>query len=308
MHKLLLSEPRIGSYSAFLLLGLLAGYLLTRWRAVRCGIKGAHIDNLVLLITILSLFGARLFSWLFYFPPGVSLWHALTDGAGGMVFYGGMIFGVLTVVIYARVTNLDLSRLMDAFAPGLAIGLALGRVGCFMAGCCWGDVCVDRNRLAKASEPDAAWQIRTVPFISPARFPLAVRFPEGAGAYEQHRKLGLIDEQTTRSLPVHPVQLYEAALAFGLCVFLHRRFRNRRWHGEIVCLFIFGYGAIRFLTEFLRADNPPIYFGLTLSQTISLMLFGLAAIVWFGRKADVASEESSSGTAAPQAPSGATLL
>jgi len=203
------------------------------------------------------------------------------------------------LVIYARATKLDLSGLMDAFAPGLALGLACGRVGCFMAGCCWGDVCVDRHTLAKTSEPDAAWQIRTLPFISSARFPLAVSFPEGAGAYEQHRKLGLVDEQTTRSLPVHPVQLYEAALAFGLCVFLHRRFRNRRWLGEIVCLFIFGYGGIRFLTEFLRADNPPIYFGLTLSQMISLMLLGLAAIVWFGRKAEVAREESPSAEPGP---------
>src|SRR5437588_1600575 len=149
MHKLLLSEPRIGSYSAFLLLGLLGGYLLARWRAVRCGIKGSHIDNLALLIAFLSLFGARLFSWLFYFPPGVSLWAALRDSSGGMVFYGGLIFGLLAAIIYARIARLALGNLLDVFAPALALGLAFGRVGCFMAGCCWGDACVAPAELSK---------------------------------------------------------------------------------------------------------------------------------------------------------------
>ena len=113
--------------------------------------------------------------------------------------------------------------------------------------------------------------------LSGATFPLSVRFPEGAGAVEQHRALGLIDQQARFSLPVHPVQLYEATLALALCIFLHRYFRKRRWHGQIFCLLILNYAAIRFGTEFLRADNPPIYFGLTLSQVISLVL-GSAAM------------------------------
>src|SRR4051812_32575983 len=99
MHKLLLNESRIGSYSAFLFLGILAGYLLARWHGVRCGIKGSHIDNLTLLAAVASLFGARFFSWLFYFPTGTSLWRALTDPGGGMVFYGGLIFGIAAALL-----------------------------------------------------------------------------------------------------------------------------------------------------------------------------------------------------------------
>jgi phosphatidylglycerol:prolipoprotein diacylglycerol transferase len=299
MHKLLLEQPSIGSYSALLVAGLFGGYLITRWRAVRSGIKGSHIDNLVLLIAVLSLFGARLFSWLFYFPPGTSLWEALWDTRGGMVFYGGMIFGILAIVIYARMTRLELSNLLDVFAPGLALGLALGRVGCYLAGCCWGDVCMDRAQWANTSDPDLKWQIQTVPPLSAAAFPLAVRFPAGAGAYEQHQKLGFIAAHAQRSLPVHPVQLYEAALALALCVFLHRWFPKRRWHGQIVCLFLFGYAIIRFGTEFFRADNSPAYFGLTLSQVISLMLATLATIAWAGRKAE---------TVPSLAPAGATMV
>jgi phosphatidylglycerol:prolipoprotein diacylglycerol transferase len=289
MHKLLLAEPRIGSYSALLLLGLVGGYLITRWRAVRAGMKGSHIDNLALLVSVLSLFGARLFSWWFYFPPGISLWRALTDSGGGMVFYGGMIFGLLTVIVYARIARLGLGNLLDIFAPGLALGLALGRVGCFMAGCCWGDLCVDPGELTKLSPASLAWQVRTIPLISGAGFPLAVRFPEGAGAYEQHRKLGLIDEQSAFSRVVHPVQLYEAALALGLCLFLHLRFDRRRWQGQVACLLVLNYAVIRFATEFLRADNAPIYFGFTLSQVISLALGTVATFVLASRRGDIIS-------------------
>ena len=275
MHKLLLTEPRIGSYS-FLPAARFVwrSCLITRWRAPRCGIKASHIDNLVLLIAVFSLFGARFFSWLFYFPPGVSLWRALTDSGGGMVFYGGFLFGLLAVIIYARMARLQLGNMLDVFAPGLALGLAIGRVGCFMAGCCWGDLCVDPAQLSNLpkSTSTSTWQVqsRTVDFRSGISLSLAVKFPPDAGAYEQHTKLGLLPEDAERSLPVHPVQIYEAVLAFGLCVALHVWFEKRRWNGQIVCLAVLGYAGIRFGTEFLRADNVPSYLGLTLSQVISL--------------------------------------
>jgi phosphatidylglycerol:prolipoprotein diacylglycerol transferase len=287
MHKLLLTEPRIGAYSAFLLLGLVAGYLLARFRARRAGIKGSHIDNVALLVAIFSLFGARFFSWLFYFPPGVSLWQALTDSSGGMVFYGGLIFGILTVLIYARVAPVGLGNLMDVFAPGLALGLALGRVGCFMAGCCWGDLCVDRGELSKLPALSLGWQVQTAPLVSGKNFSLAVRFPPGAGAFEQHRELGLIGPEAKLSRPVHPVQLYEGALALAACVFLHCWFEKRRWPGQVITLWILMYAVIRFGTEFFRADNSPSYFGLTLSQVISLVLGTVATLLLTSRKLKV---------------------
>ena len=285
MHKLLLTEPRVGSYSALLLLGIFAGYLLARWRGVRSGIKGSHIDNTTLLVAVTSLFGARFFSWLVYFPPGVSLWKALTDPGGGMVFYGGLIFGIVTAICYARVARLSVGNLMDVFAPAVALGLAFGRVGCFMAGCCWGDVCVDGSDLAKTGKPNLAWQMRTVPVFCSKEFPLAVRFPPGAGAFEQHRELGLIGPEATLSRPVHPVQLYETALALAACIFLHLRFKRRVWEGQIICELVLLYAFIRFGTEFFRADNPPVYCGLTLSQVISVAMAAVACTVMLRRKA-----------------------
>jgi len=231
-----------------------------------------------LLGAVAGLFGARLFSWLFYFPPGVSLWRAFTEPGGGMVFYGGVICGFAAVSCYSSVRRVPLLTVLDLLAPGLILGLALGRIGCFMAGCCWGDLCEDRASIAKITGSKALWQIQTVPAISRAGFPLAVRFPPEAGAFEQHVRLGLIDPHADQSLAVHPVQLYEAALGLGLCVLLARMSPEGRRRGEIICCMFLGYAAIRFTTEFLRADNAPKYLWLTLSQVISLALATLAGL------------------------------
>src|SRR2546423_15649999 len=138
MHKVLLANLSVGSYSAFLLLGLLGGYLLMRWRGVAMGLKGSHLDNLALVITIVSLFGARLFSWWFYFPPGISLWAALTTSSGGMVFYGGMILGLASAILYCRFTELLLGNVLVAGAGGLGLGLAFGGGGGFWRAVCCG--------------------------------------------------------------------------------------------------------------------------------------------------------------------------
>jgi len=287
MHKVLVSEPHIASYSAFLLLGIVAGYLISRWRAVRIGIEGAHIDNLTLLIVIVSLFGARIFSWWFEFPEGISLWSALTTASGGMVFYGGLIFGVLAVIAYAACTCLSLGNLADACAPGLALGLAVGRIGCFMAGCCWGDVCINDAQATAIHDPGVLRQVRTVAFLSPSTYPLAVRFPSEAGASEQHRELELVPKEAGQSLPVHPVQLYETALALLLCGYLHRAFKRRAWEGEIIWQFVLGYGVIRFCLEFFRADNPAAFAGLTLSQVISIVMVVAAIAAFRHHRSDI---------------------
>ena len=282
MHKILINHPVVGSYSFCLFFAILSGYLLSRFNAARTGIKGSHIDNLTLLAASFGLFGARFFSWWFYYPPGRSFWKALFDSSGGMVFYGGMIFGIITVVAYALIARVPLGRLMDTFAPGLALGLAFGRVGCFLAGCCWGDLCVAPDEIVRLSPPSLHWQVQTIPAISTAGFPLAVKFPPGAAAFEQHVKLGLIDPHATESRPVHPVQLYEAFLALGLCVWLQREIGRGGRAGSIICQLVLGYAIIRFGTEFLRADNRPIFYGLTLSQGISLLLAAIATGVLIG--------------------------
>ena len=280
MHPLLFEPLHIEWYPALVLLGYFAGWQLVRWRAKHSGIDPRHIDNLVLLILITGLVGARLAARLFYAPhisfiDSFKVWRG-----GGLVFYGGFIAGALTVILYARAKRLPLVKLLDVFTPGAALGLAFGRIGCFMAGCCWGDLCLPPTQTVKL-DPALEYQVRTIPILSPAF--LGVRFPKKSAAFEQHMQLGLLERNAIKSLPVHPVQLYEAVLAALLALWLHRR--KPHFQGEIAIRLLVGYSVGRFVLEFFRGDNRPIYWGMTISQVTSLALLVVAILfaLWRAR-------------------------
>jgi phosphatidylglycerol---prolipoprotein diacylglyceryl transferase len=280
MHPFLYERLHIEWYPAMVLLGYFAAWQLIRVRAKRAGIEPRHLDNLVLLILVTGLIGGRLAARLFYAPnisfvDSFKVWRG-----GGLVFYGGFVAGALTVIAYARAAKLPLVRLMDVCAPGAAVGLAFGRIGCFMAGCCWGDLCLPPGQTVHL-DPTQEYQVRTMPALSPIF--LGVRFPIKSAAFEQHTKLGLLEPTSLKSLPVHPVQLYESAFAFLLAVWLHRR--KPLFQGEIAIRLLVGYSVGRFVLEFFRADNLPIYFGMTISQVTSLLLLAIAIgfAVWRAR-------------------------
>jgi phosphatidylglycerol:prolipoprotein diacylglycerol transferase len=156
-----------------------------------------------------------------------------------------------------------------------------------MAGCCWGDVCITNSQASAIHDPAALRQVHTLPFLSPSGFPFAVQFPNDAGAFEQQKDLGLIAKDATQSLPVHPTQLYETAFALLLCLYLHLAFKRREWEGQMIWQFVLGYGVIRFALEFLRADNPAAFAGLTLSQVISVVMVVAAMAMFRSRHSQV---------------------
>jgi len=283
MYREIVSYPHIGSYSALLLAGFFAAYLLARRRAKKNGIEGRHIDNIALLLPVVCLMGARFFSRLFDFSPPIGFLESLKIWkGGGLVFYGGMVFGVIAIIAYVKATKIRLLEFSDVLAPSLALGLAFGRVGCFLSGCCWGDVCVDPARLNSVTNSLTHFQLRTFPSLSSPNLFFAVQFPPDTGAYEQHLRLGLIPAKAAHSLPVHPTQLYEAISVLGLCLFLNIGSNRRRTRGEIISEFCVGYGSIRFFVEFFRADTPPVYFGMSISQVISIGIacVGLALFIF----------------------------
>jgi len=280
MKPALFTYPYIASYSTMMLLGFVAGWWLARRRAPLFGIARQHLDNLGLLLPIAGLFGARFFARLFYakvpFIEALKFWEG-----DGLVFYGGFLFCIGTILIYGAVRRLNLVRLCDCLAPSAALGLAFGRIGCFLGGCSWGDLCVDGTMLAKV-ERSVIPQIYTVPAISRGNWFVAVRFPPKSEPFKQQVKLGLIRADVAKSLPVHPVQLYEAVLAGVLTWMLHRRFKGDEAGGTASLSLLTGYAVIRFLTEYLRADNKPYGFGLTISQVISveiLLFCAVAAVI-----------------------------
>src|SRR5688572_17525894 len=190
MKPALLLYPHISAYPVLLLLGFFFGWLLCRSRAERYGIRKNHLDNIALLLPITGLFGARFFARLFY--AKLPVFEALKVWEGdGLVFYGGFLFGIGAVLVYGLVRKVRLMNLLDCFAPSVALGLAFGRVGCFLAGCCWGDICVPRAELALVADMQIVERIQTFPAISQPNWPLAVQFPRKSDAYQQHLKLGL---------------------------------------------------------------------------------------------------------------------
>jgi prolipoprotein diacylglyceryltransferase len=121
-----------------------------------------------------------------------------------------------------------------------------------------------------------------VPILSGPGVPFAVTFPRDSDVYQQHAKLGLIGSDASRSLPVHPAQLYESAMAFILCGLLARKKSMRP--GQISLGLLLGYAVIRFSVEFLRADNSPVYWGMTLSQVISVLMAAVCSLLILARK------------------------
>lgn len=277
MKPALLLYPHISAYPVLLLLGFLFGWLLGRARGPRYGILRRDLDNIALILPIAGLLGARFFARLFY--AKVPLVEALKVWEGdGLVFYGGFIFSVATILMYGILRKLPMVRLLDCLAPSAALGLAFGRVGCFLAGCCWGDVCASGGQLAGVTDAEVLRRIQTVPSISQSGWPLAVQFPQKSVPYKQHVKLGLVTGGEVKSMPVHPVQLYEAVLAAGLCIYLAMR-RAGHKPGSIALSMLVGYALIRFGTEFLRADNKSYQLGLTFSQVVSVYLLIGSALV-----------------------------
>jgi len=225
------SRAHASAYGACLLAGLVAGWWIARRRAVREGLDPRHFDWMAPLTVAAGLLGA----W--------ALSRIGGEPEGGRMLLGGLLLAVGAGIAYGTARGLELGRIGDAFAPALALGIAFGRVGCLFAGCCWGKTCT------------VAW----LP---------AVRFPAEAVVTRHHLAAGLVPPGAP-SLAVHPVQAYEAAGALvlaGLCVLLTPR---RRVPGEMFLLFGTGYGVLRFLCDFLRADTPPVALGGTLSQWVA---------------------------------------
>lgn len=222
---------------------LLALWLATRL-AARSGLDKEAVLNLGIYCGLAGILGAKLLMILadlrYYVRNPGELFSLATLQAGG-VFYGGLILALVTAFVYMRKKGMPALASADAFAPALAAGHAIGRVGCFAAGCCWGNAC---------------------------QRPWAVTFTNPVA----HQLFG-----TPLGVPLHPTQLYEAGTEALTSVILYRLFRRAHRAGTIIGLYLVLYGCARFVIEFFRAPEGPNPFGgpLTQAQWISLALIPL---------------------------------
>jgi phosphatidylglycerol:prolipoprotein diacylglycerol transferase len=172
---------------------------------------------------------------------------------GDLVFYGGAIGCLLFLAVYTRRERVGFAATLDFLIPSVALGHAIGRVGCLLAGCCYG---------------------------TPSAAPWAVRYGHDSLAFEQLFAAGKIPFAATTP-PLHPVQLYEAAGELALFFVLARLLRRRRYDGQVFVAWLAGYGALRFALEWLRGDDERRYVlaHLSTSQTLALVAIVCAMIV-----------------------------
>jgi phosphatidylglycerol:prolipoprotein diacylglycerol transferase len=185
------------------------------------------------------------------YEPGAEGLAFLRVWLGGKSFYGGLFGGALAALLYLRMRRLPIAAYADAGIPGVALGYAIGRVGCFVNGDDYG---------------------------TPSNLPWAVQFPAGTEAHAAHLARGWINDPAAWSLPVHPTQLYAALL--GLLLFLVLTQRHWRAPASRVCFFAIAYGTARFFLEWLRGDWQVGLGPLSLPQLFSLFLVLVGVITW----------------------------
>ncbi|MGI9105295.1 MAG: prolipoprotein diacylglyceryl transferase [Pyrinomonadaceae bacterium] len=239
----------INTYGVLLALAFLLALVVAARLAERDGLPRERIYDLGLWLLLAAIIGSKVLLLVVEpeYRAAPSRLLSLDFLRSGGVFYGGFLGAVLTAYVLVKRYQLPWWRTADAFAPGIALGQAIGRQGCFAAGCCWG------------KPTDALW---------------GVRFSELG-----HQVTGVpIDAH------LHPTQLYESFAAFiffGLLVWLHRR---KTFNGQVILVYGVLYGATRFLIEFFRDDPRGDVLGLTslthlsTSQLISLLV-GIMSLV-----------------------------
>src|SRR5437588_8350075 len=210
----------IPTYGVMAAVGLIAGLAVVVRGARRQGVDPEKAWNLGLIAIIFGLVGAKLLmvinDW-----QSFGNWRAifsLTFVQAAGVFYGGLLLAIAACVAYIRWNKMPVLRTCDVFAPGIALGHAFGRLGCFAAGCCWG------------KETHVPWAVK---FTNP---------------------LANILVGTPLNVPLHPTQIYEFLVEIINFAILWWMLKHKRFEGQVIGAYLFLYGFARFFLEFLRAD------------------------------------------------------
>ena len=241
-------------------------------QAERDGLNVNRVYDLGLWVLGSALIGSKLLMV-------ITEWENYRDNLKGLfsldflrsagVFYGGFLGALIASVIVMRIYKLEWWRTADAFAPGIIIGQAIGRLGCFSAGCCWGK---PTDGICGVHFTERGHELTSVPIKVSDLTDLAQR-----GFWEQ--KLGSL----SAPLHLHPVQLYEVGAALVIFVILLVMARKRRFYGQIVLAYAMLYAVARFIIEFWRDDPRGGLLNLSTSQFIAVVLFFSSLIAFIYR-------------------------
>ncbi len=371
LWKLPLVDYPIRSYGFMLMIGFFSAAYIAAKRAEKVRADPDVVLNCAIFALIGSMIGARLFYVVHYWEQFASkeqpLKAIIDISRGGMELFGGIAGAMVFILAYLLIRRDSIRLYLDILTPGLMWGLAFGRVGCFLNGCCWGGVCQgtvaetwgvqfpygspaharqyeDRQvkvpaELLAAVPPGRFFPIpRDQVFMNPEERGMHARAlaqarkdheyfqklnPDSEIAKQAGQKVEQFKKQTekeeeenaainrslgmywsseypgqkitpseledmaekSRSLAVHPTQLYATINAFFASFFLAWLFRVRRRHGIVFAVWLLTYPWTRLILENIRVDNPTDTFGLTVSSALSLamVLTGAVLLFWFRR-------------------------
>ena len=258
-------------FGLILLAAIVVSWWLARRNAVAIGIEGSHIDLLTPIAVVVGIAGAMVLSRLM--PMDRMIAGEMMQTGIRIRLFGLLAGGAIALYVYSRIIGTSFRRLLDIYALPTVAGLMIHRVGCFLAGCCWGDIVSGELTTGYAS------QVQTLPFLG--GLSAGVQYPPGSLPYEQHLALGLIEPNAPASLAVYPVQLYESALLLVLLLVLWRVPWRRYPRGVLTVIVTCSYAMVRFFIEYLRADGHIVLGNLTVTQLQCLLL--LSSIVLLRR-------------------------
>jgi len=239
------------TYGVLVATGVLLGLWYARRQAPRAGLDRERVWNLGIYMVLAALILAKVWlvltSWDYYSAHPRDIFSIATFQSGG-TFYGGLLGAVLTIVLYTYVQKMRVLALLDTFCSALPLGHAIGRLGCFAAGCCYG---------------------------KPTSLPWGVTFTNPMAAQLAGTPLGI---------RLHPTQLYESAVeAVNFCLLIWLGARQR-FTGQILGAYLMLYGAERGTIEFFRGDpgRTPMFHGsVSLMQLVSVAMILLGAFLWW---------------------------
>ncbi|MGH9512107.1 MAG: prolipoprotein diacylglyceryl transferase [Terriglobales bacterium] len=240
------------TYGFLVSLGVLVGLLISVRNSEKEGINPDTAWNFGILIVLAGIVGAKVLYIINDWSTHSTLreifsWETLQSGG---VFSGGLIASLIVAVWYVRKHRMPALRTFDAFAPGLAMGHAIGRLGCFAAGCCYG-------------KPTHHWW--GVTFTNPLAASLV---------------------GTPLNQALEPTQLFESAAELVIFIILMWMFKRKKFDGQIFGSYLFLYGIARFLIEFVRDDpGRGSVFGGIMSgtQLIAICLVLAGGLIWWLR-------------------------
>jgi len=241
------------TYGFLVSMGVLIGLWISVRNSERLGYDGDKAWNLGILVVLCGILGAKVLyiinEWSYYAAHKNEIFSIATLQAGG-VFSGGLLAAFAAAAWYVWKNHMPPLGTCDAFAPGLALGHAIGRLGCFAAGCCYG-------------KPTHHWW--GVTFTNPLAFQIT---------------------GTPLNTSLEPTQLFECIVELANFFFLMWLLKRRKFDGQVFGAFMFIYGIARFFLEFLRDDpGRGSVFGGAMSgtQLISIGLVIAGGLIWWLR-------------------------